>query len=156
MATARISAVGARAAASSGACPSRTTVTRRSFNVSAASGVMWPPLASITVSPRSNTRASLSVIISNCFKSLYDPTTDPDFGTADSDARRRDGGRNPARLPRRSPPRRRAQGRLHLSLRPGSPYPRQGVARFHGDVELRQGDDDVRRGEAHERPRPDP
>src|ERR1043166_890250 len=62
-----MSALGASAAAASGACPSRTTVTRRSFSVSAASGVICPPLASITVSPRSKTRASLSVIISKRF-----------------------------------------------------------------------------------------
>src|SRR5689334_7321937 len=137
-----MSAFGTSAAAASGACPSRTTVTRRSFSVSAASGVMWPPLASVTVSPRSSTRASLSVIISNRFKSPYDPTRDSNFGTADSDARRRDGRRDPARLPRRSAPGRRPQGRLYLSIGSGAPHPRQGVARLHGDLQLRQGNDD--------------
>src|SRR5215471_8620442 len=70
MATDRTSGAGASAAAPSGACPSRTTVTRRSFNVSAASGVMWPPFANMTVSPRSSTRASVSVIISKRFTML--------------------------------------------------------------------------------------
>src|SRR6185436_2971231 len=144
MATLRMSAFGTRAAAPSGACPSRTTVTRRSLRVSAASGVTWPPLASITVSPRSSTRASLSVIISKRFKSPYDPTRDPDFGTADSDTRRRDGRRNPARLSGRSPPGGGAEGRLHLPVGPGAPHPRQGVARLHVDLLLCQGHHDVR------------
>ena len=54
----------------SATCPSRSTVIRRSFSVSAASGVMCPPLASITVSPRSSTRASVSVIMSKRFKGV--------------------------------------------------------------------------------------
>src|SRR6266853_1757674 len=71
MATDRTSARGASAASASDACPSRTTVTRSSFSVSAASGVMRPPVASVTVSPRVNTRASVSVIISNRFNGTF-------------------------------------------------------------------------------------
>ena len=52
IATVRMSAGGASDASSADARPSRTTVTRRSLSVSCASGVMWPPRASITVSPR--------------------------------------------------------------------------------------------------------
>src|SRR3954469_13408307 len=70
MATDLMSAVGASTAAASGAWPSRSTETRRSFSVSAASGVICPPLASNTVSPRSSTRASVSVIISKRFTML--------------------------------------------------------------------------------------
>src|SRR6516164_3914063 len=67
MATVRMSARGTRAASTTDARPSMTTVMRRSFSVSCASGVMCPPLASITDSPRSSTRASVSVMISNRF-----------------------------------------------------------------------------------------
>jgi hypothetical protein len=58
---------GANAMSSADARPSWTTVTLRSLSVSSASGVMCPPRASITVSPGTSTRASLSVRISNFF-----------------------------------------------------------------------------------------
>src|SRR3954468_10482686 len=67
MVTDRTSPFGTSAAAASGAWPSRTTETRRSFSVSAASGVIWPPLASSTVSPQASTRAAVAVIISKRF-----------------------------------------------------------------------------------------
>ena len=44
--------------------PSRTSVTRRSRSVSRASGVTCPPLASVTVLPRSSVRAIVSVSMS--------------------------------------------------------------------------------------------
>src|SRR5919204_2213750 len=62
-----MSARGASSISSADARPSWTTVTRFSLSVSWASGVMWPPRASITVSPRVMTRASASVMMSNRF-----------------------------------------------------------------------------------------
>src|ERR671930_25604 len=68
-----MSARGASDASSLVVRPSWTTVTRLSFSVSCASGVMWPPRASITVSPRASTRASASVMMSNRFMGMMSP-----------------------------------------------------------------------------------
>ena len=63
----RTSARGARDKSSAVARPSSVTVIRRSLRVSRASGVIWPPRARATDAPRSSTRASASVIMSNVF-----------------------------------------------------------------------------------------
>ena len=62
--------VGAAAPAppsSGGACPSRTTVIRRSLQRVLRQRRDVPARASVTVSPRGSTRASVSVMISNRF-----------------------------------------------------------------------------------------
>src|SRR6185503_15485654 len=57
---------GARSAGRLGsAVPARTTVTRRSRNVSAARGVTCPRASNSTVVPGSISRASVSVMIAN-------------------------------------------------------------------------------------------
>src|SRR5215471_10465518 len=155
MATDRTSPAGASAPSASDGWPSRTTVTRRSFNVSAARGVMCPPVASITVSPRVSTRASVSVIISNLFTRTLnlEPYANPTLGATDSEARRRDGRRDPPRLPRRCAPDCGAEGRVHLPVGSGASNERQSVARLHGRVELRERHDHVGRGADDEGPR---
>src|SRR5438874_73884 len=60
----RTSARGASDASSAVTLSSDTTLMRRSLSVSAASGVTWPPRASVTVDPRGSTRASASVMMS--------------------------------------------------------------------------------------------
>src|SRR6188472_1640408 len=62
-----MSTTGASDESSRDVLPSRVTVIRRSLRVSCASGVTWPPAASSTTVPRSSTRASASVIMSNFF-----------------------------------------------------------------------------------------
>src|SRR6185436_15227146 len=61
-----ISETGAKPARLASTTP-RKTVMRRDFSVSAASGVMWPPVFSVTVEPGSSPRASVSVMISKLF-----------------------------------------------------------------------------------------
>ena len=53
----------------------------------------------------------------------------------------RDGRRDPARFPRRPASGRGPEGRVRVPVGSGAPHGRPGLARFHGGVELRQGDD---------------
>src|SRR6476646_6647682 len=68
---------GASASSDAASRASYTTVIRRSFSVSCASGVTCPPRATSTVSPRGSTRASFSVMMSNFFM-LYDDRPMPE------------------------------------------------------------------------------
>src|SRR4029450_5032668 len=145
MATDRTSALGASEASLSEACASSTRVTRFSRSVSRASGVTWPPRDKMTVSPCARLRASISVMMSNFFMRLasmicghvrLDADRDPTLSPGDSKARRRAGGRNPSRLPRRPSSRRRFERCLHLSVGPGATNDRAGLVGLHGHVEL--------------------